>query len=123
MNITIKETGEIRKQLGLTHLVIFGVDASGTQHVATHGGTPTQAKEAAKAGNNLKQALGWPDEMCNEKPLPRIHENCAYYEKDWGHHCFNGWSGDGKSGFCNLEPEKTKQIGAEIACMHFVPRG
>ena len=55
-------------------------------------------------------------------PLPRIHENCVYYKQDWGYHCFNGWTGDGKSGYCHLEPTRTKQEGKGIACRYFEPK-
>lgn len=90
MQITIAQIKEIREQLGATHLVIFAVDSEGQQYVATHGQTQKQAKEAATAGNKLKSALGWPEDLCKSKPLPRVHENCAYYKQDWGYHCFNG---------------------------------
>ena len=94
----------------------------GVMHVATHGETVKQAREAATAGNNLKGALGWPLDKCHDNPLPRVHENCHYYEKDWGIHCFNGWSGDGTSGHCHLEPKKVWMKGEETACMYFEPK-
>jgi hypothetical protein len=122
MAITIEEAKEIREQLGLTHLVIFGVDADGMQHVATHGESSAQAKEAAEMGNQLKEALDWPADLCRSKPLPRIHENCEFYKRDYGSWCFNGWSKDGNTGHCHLEPQRTSQVGEEIACRHFRAR-
>jgi len=122
MKITIPEIKAIRETIGGTHVVLYAVDTEGNMHVATHGETAKQAGEAAIAGNKLKAALGWPDNLCHDKPLPRIHENCHFYEKDWGIHCFNGWSGDGTNGHCHLEPKKEWVKGEEIACRHFEPK-
>lgn len=122
VSISIAAAKKIREEIGATHLVIFAVAPDGTQHVATHGESRRNAEEAAKAGNKLKSTLGWPDDLCRSRPLPRIHENCAFYEKDFGMWCFNGWTGDGSEGWCNLEPQRTKQKGVGIACRHFEPR-
>lgn len=119
--IPIKEAKRIREELGLTHIVIFGVNAEGQQHVATHGETRQNAREAAKAGNKLKAALGWPEDLCKAQPLERICKNCAYYKPDYGMWCFNGWSGDGSRGDCLVEP-KTQRVGAESGCRYFEPR-
>lgn len=32
-------------------------------------------------------------------------ESCRYWKADYGTHCFNGWSGDGKDGWCQYEPK------------------
>lgn len=120
MSIPIAAVKEIREQLGLTHLVIFGVGADGVQHVATHGDSEQQAREAATAGNNLKKSLGWPDNLCHDKPLARQCANCVYYKPDYGIHCFNGWSGDGSRGDCLVEPG-AKRVAKEHSCMHFSP--
>jgi hypothetical protein len=49
--------------------VIFAYDpVSGRQHVTTYGQTVAQCEDAAKAGNFLKKALGWPAEQCEAKP-------------------------------------------------------
>lgn len=120
MKIPIGTVKEIREQLGLTHLVIFGVEEDGTQHVATHGDTERQAREAAIAGNKLKASLGWPESLCKDKPLPRQCSNCVFYKPDYGVHCFNGWSGDGSRGDCLVEP-KTQRVGKEHSCQHFSP--
>ena len=84
MTIPISEAKNIREQLGMTHVVIFAVDKNGKQYVVTHGETIHNAKEAAKAGNKLKDVLGWPKDLCKSTPLPRIHKNCIYYEADYG---------------------------------------
>jgi hypothetical protein len=118
--ITIAKAKSIREELGVTHLVIFAVSEDGTQHVATHGLTQKNARDAAKAGNNLKLALKWPEGMCKDSPLPRQCRNCIYWKADYGIHCFNGWSQDGSTGFCRLEPSHTKTAESNF-CHHFEP--
>jgi len=120
--ITVSQTKTICEQLGLTHLIIFGVDAENKQHVATYGETQQQANEAATAGNILKRTLGWPESLCKSTPYPRIHENCEFYEKDWGMHCFNGWTGDGKHGKCLVEPIAIRVEGSARACRYYQPK-
>ena len=121
MRISVQDIKAIRENMGATHIVIYALAPDGTQHVLTHGEMECDAKEAAEAGNRLKKHLKWPDELCRSKPLPRIHENCAFYKKDWGVWCCNGWSGDGKHGFCSIEPKKISVVGEEIACKDFQP--
>jgi hypothetical protein len=118
--IPIEYAKEARESIGATHLVIFAVTEDGQQHVATHGETRVNAQEAAKAGNKLKSALGWPDELCKSKPLPRLCENCAYWKADWGMHCMNGWTGDGTKGHCHLEPKRVAVV-HDNTCRHFEP--
>lgn len=119
MKIPIATVKEMRERLGATHLVLFAVDADG-QHVATHGESEQHAREAAKAGNKLKSALGWPEDLCATNPLPRICKNCVFFKPDHGMWCFNGWSGDGSSGHCLVEPG-VKRVGADHGCRHFEP--
>lgn len=120
MKISIAQAKKIREELGVTHLVIFAVEESGTQHVATHGDTQVHARESAQASNHLKAFLGWLENLCKDSPLPRKCKNCVYYKPDYGIHCFNGWSSDGSKGFCRLEPA---QVGtsADSLCRHFEP--
>jgi hypothetical protein len=120
MSIPISQAKQIREQLGATHLVIFAVDSAGIQHVATHGLTEQNAKEAAKAGNKLKAALGWDDALCHARPLQRICKNCTYYKPDYGTWCFNGWSGDGSEGWCQVMPERVG-VDAKGKCSLFEP--
>ena len=40
----------------------------GRTHVTTYGITKKDCEEAAKGGNMVKKALGWPDELCHDKP-------------------------------------------------------
>lgn len=63
----------VAKKVSVDHnypeVVIFAYDPeSGMQHVTTYGKTKEQCRDAAKAGNFLKRALGWPEEKCNAKP-------------------------------------------------------
>ena len=76
MGISIKKVKEIREELQLTHIIIFGIGKDGKQYVATHGKTVKNSKEAAEAGNHLKKMLGWPDNLCKDVPLERICKNC-----------------------------------------------
>jgi hypothetical protein len=122
MTIPIQTVKEIREQLGLTHVVILGLEPDGTQHVATHGETEAQARQAAEAGNKLKASLGWPESLCKSKPVARQCANCVFFRPDYGIHCVNGWSGDGSRGDCLVEPG-VRRVAKEHSCMHFSPKG
>lgn len=117
-SIPVETAKQIREQLGLSHLVIFGVAPDGVQHVATHGDTEAQAREAAIAGNKLKASLGWPEGLCKSRPVVRECANCVYFKPDYGIHCVNGWSGDGSRGDCLVEPG-VKRVAKEHSCRHF----
>jgi hypothetical protein len=121
MDISIATAKEIRESIGATHLVIFAIDKDHREHVATHGETESDAREAAIAGNKLKKALGWPDEHCHAKPLNRCCDNCTYWKADYGIHCFNGWSGDGSTGWCRLNPTHVK-VERDNKCQFFSPK-
>jgi len=73
--IKIKEAKKIREKFEFSHLLLLGVDEDGTQHIATHGKSKTNAEEAATMGNQLKKKLGWPAKDCNTKPLERKCSN------------------------------------------------
>ena len=67
--ITISAAKEISKIFEYPEIVIFGYDPeTGVQHVTTYGATKAQCIDAARAGNFLKKALGWPEEQCHAKP-------------------------------------------------------
>lgn len=55
--IHIEKAKEIREDLKLTHLIIFGVDEKGCQHVATHGKSKRDALLSANMGNHLKKRV------------------------------------------------------------------
>jgi hypothetical protein len=68
-NIPIEAAKRIANDYEFPEVVIFGYDpVSGGQHVTTYGKNYEQCKDAARAGNYLKKALGWPEELCNAKP-------------------------------------------------------
>jgi len=120
MKISISTAKSIRESIGATRLILFAVTDDGTQHVVTHGKTRLDAKESAKMGNQLKTALKWPEGMCKDSPLPRLCKNCAYWKADYGIHCFNGWSQDGSTGFCRVEPTHIK-VAEDNTCHYFEP--
>ena len=60
--IPISAAKDLAKRFGQTHVVIFTSDDK-TQHVVTYGRTAEQSGQAADAGNRLKRALGWPDDL------------------------------------------------------------
>jgi hypothetical protein len=67
--ITIDMAKQISRKTGYPEIIILGYDPiSGQQHVTTYGETKTQGLDAAKAGNFIKRACGWPDELCYAKP-------------------------------------------------------
>jgi len=82
MRIPIAKVKEWREQIDTTHLIVFAIGRDGKQHVATHGETEQNAKEAATAGNKLKGALGWPETLCRALPLERLCKNCVFYKPD-----------------------------------------
>jgi hypothetical protein len=68
-NIPIKAAKEISTEYDYPEVVIFAYDpVSGRQHVTTYGKTVEQCKDAAQAGNFLKKAMKWPEELCNATP-------------------------------------------------------
>ena len=119
--VSIKQAKELRESIGATHVVVYAVMPDGEQCVSTHGGTARQARQAADAGNRLKAALGWPDDLCRSKPVARECRNCVFWEVERGIFCVNGWTGDGRSGDCRLEP-RTVRRSADAMCIHFEAR-
>ena len=115
MAITIAQAKKIREELGLSHLVIFGITPDGYYHVATHGETRRNAEEAAKAGNNLKTALGFPQEKCQSKPVERKCSNCEFFNQ---HHGCTGWLTTGDCCLQNVKLEKR----VDEFCKKFIPK-
>lgn len=52
-------------------IVVCWDKAHGKTHVTTYGKTIEECEQAAKGGNLVKKALGWPDELCHAKPKRR----------------------------------------------------
>ena len=122
MKIKISKVKAIREELGLTHIIIFGIDESGVQHIATHGQTVKNAKEAAIAGNKLKKTLGWPENLCHDQPLDRICRNCYYYKPDYGIFTATGWTGRGDYGICKVLPDSSPHKKEDEWCSFFEPK-
>lgn len=73
--IPIKAAKDISTQYDFSEVVIFGYDPkSGVQHVTTYGKSLEQCSDAAKAGNFLKKALGWPESACKAVPARQKKE-------------------------------------------------
>jgi hypothetical protein len=117
--IKINEIKQIREQFNFTHLVLFGVDEKGNQHVATHGKSKINAKEAANMGNKLKEDLSWPTKNCNSKPLERICANCDYWQR--GYHRPGDFIEENKNGKCMFNPDPILRFEKDIACNNFLP--
>lgn len=68
--ITIEMAKTLSRETEYPEIIIVGYDpVSGIQHVTTYGETKAQCLDAAKAGNFIKKACGWPDELCHAKPI------------------------------------------------------
>jgi len=68
-HIPISAAKRISIECEYPEIVIFAYDPeTGMQHVTTYGRTKEHCIDAARAGNHLKRALGWPEELCNAKP-------------------------------------------------------
>ena len=67
--IPIKAAKEISEKYNHNQVIICTFDKDeGRTHVVTYGKTLKDCDEAAKGGNFVKKALGWPDNLCNAKP-------------------------------------------------------
>lgn len=51
-----------------------------------------------------------------------VCKECIYYIPNYGVWCFNGWSKDGKDGYCHSEPEKVYVEGNDVACKRFISK-
>lgn len=115
--ISIKKVKQIREDLELTNLVIFGIDENLKHHVASHGKTSFDAKQSAAFANEMKKLLKWPENMCNSKPLERICENCDYWQRKKIDHSTpipENWPGK-----CMHNPDPVIRLAMDRACSHF----
>jgi len=115
----IKEVKNIREQFNFTHLVILGIKSDGKQHIATHGKTLIQAKEAANIGNQLKKKLEWPSNISNSEPLERKCENCSFWQR--GYHRPGDVIESNMHGKCMFNPDPIKRYEQDRACGYFEP--
>ena len=67
--IPISDAKAIGEKCGYNQVIIVAWDENtGTTSVCTWGKSLNDCDLAAKSGNFVKKALGWPDELCNAKP-------------------------------------------------------
>lgn len=116
--ITIKQSKQVREQLQLTHLVLFGIDTNGVWHVATNGKTKLDAEESAKMGNHLKDKLEWP-QFTRAKSLERICKNCSFFQR--GYHRPGDVIESNMHGKCMFNPEPIRRFEEDRACGNMEP--
>lgn len=76
--IPISTAREYATANGQVAVVIFSWEEGGRSHVVTHGRSEEECAAAAKWGNELKERLGWPEDLRAEPPLvKRLHEAIA----------------------------------------------
>jgi hypothetical protein len=69
-DIPIERAREIAETFDKDQVIIVTWDkAHGRTHVTTFGKTVDECEQAAQGGNRVKQALGWPEELCNTSPF------------------------------------------------------
>ena len=67
--IPISDAKAIGEKYGYNQVIVAAWDKNtGTTSVCTWGKDLKDCDEAAQGGNFVKKALGWPDELCHEKP-------------------------------------------------------
>lgn len=67
--IPIIEAKNIAKKYGQAQVIIVTWDKeNGRTHVVTYGESLQDCDQAAKGGNVVKKALGFPDALCHEQP-------------------------------------------------------
>jgi hypothetical protein len=115
--IPVEKAKEIREDLDLIMMVVFGMDRLGNQVVVTDGKTIADAECANNVGNELKNYLEWPEERCNHRLPERKCGNCHYWENlAEGHDMTHGYSG-----LCCFNPVKSPRDEYDIACAHIEP--
>ena len=71
--IPIKVASDILKKYDQSQVIIVTYEKdTGKCHVVTYGKSLDDCIQAAHGGNFVKRALGWPEEMCHDKPARQI---------------------------------------------------
>ena len=71
-NIPVDAARRIAEEYAQDQVVICAFEnATGLVHVVTYGKRIEDSENAAKGGDFVKKALGWPDRLCNSTP-PRV---------------------------------------------------
>lgn len=80
--IPITEAKRISEIYGQTQVIIVTWDKDNNrQHVITYGKSSADCEQAAKGGNFVKEALGWPVPQCNALPA-RILSKIRLFNKN-----------------------------------------
>jgi hypothetical protein len=67
--IPITEAKRISKLYGQSQVILVTWDkVNNRQHVVTYGQSITDCEQAARGGNFVKEALGWPKDLCQDVP-------------------------------------------------------
>lgn len=45
-------------------------------------------------------------------------KTCIWFKEDWGTWCFNGWSKDGRTGYCHYEPQAISKSCDDVCSQH-----
>ncbi|MFA6159166.1 MAG: hypothetical protein WC763_06110 [Candidatus Paceibacterota bacterium] len=70
VGIPISAAQRIADEFDKNQVIIVTWDAKhGKTHVTTYGRTKEECEQAAVGGNLVKRALGWPENLCNAKPV------------------------------------------------------
>jgi len=69
VDVPIEAAKRIAKEFDKNQVIVVCWDNKhGKSHVTTYGKSKLDCALAAKGGNFVKTALGWPESMCNAKP-------------------------------------------------------
>ena len=69
VRLPIVAARRLAEQYGLRQVLILALNAEDdTAHVVTYGTTIEDCRLIAEAGNNLKQHMCWPEELCSAVP-------------------------------------------------------
>jgi hypothetical protein len=65
--IPIAVAKRIAEEQGCSQVIVLAFDGELT-HVVTYGKTLMDCAQAAEGGNRMKRVMGWPENLCNDKP-------------------------------------------------------
>jgi hypothetical protein len=66
--IPIAEAKRVAEAHGCRQVIMLAFDDEGRTHVVTYGRTLADCEQAAEGGNRMKRVMGWPEELCQDKP-------------------------------------------------------
>lgn len=74
--VPIERLKELSKQYHLSHLILFAYHPESKEHhIVTYGQTQEGCGQAADFGNQLKDALGWPESLHKQPSRVRRLQN------------------------------------------------